>query len=169
MSQTLPTRQSDDIWPPIVGSLVVLTLTTGVLAVDLTTLAQSAALPQSKVAGSEHLTPFNQYLTIVAQAAFFFAFGPTFTSVSALSAGATSTVPQGAGATQGVIPGGNTTNGAIPWPADTPFHFRLPAGPMCDPTSGEPIKYGSQSPCRWLGLLLAGGTTTAAIWVSSGA
>lgn len=169
MSQTLPTRQSDDIWPPIAGSLIVLPLTTAVLIVDMTTLAQSAALPQSKPAGSEHTSPFNQYLTIIGLAGFQFAFGPTFASLASLSATATSTVPQGAGATQGVIPGGFTTNGSIPWPAETPLHLRLPSGPMADATSGEPIKYGSQSPCRFMGLIMVSGSTNVGLWVSSGA
>jgi hypothetical protein len=169
MSQTLPTRQSDDIWPPIVGSIVVLPLTTTVLIVDMTTFAQSPALPQSKPAGSEHTSPFNQYLTIVGAGAFNVAFGPTFTSLSGLSTAATSTVPQGAGATQGVIPSGNTSNGCVPWPGGTPLNVRLPSGPMADPTSGEAIKYGSQSQARFIGLILPAGTTTVAMWVSSGA
>jgi hypothetical protein len=166
MSQTLATRQSDDIWPPIVGSITVFPLTTSVLIVDMTTFAQSPALPQSKVAGSEHTSPFNQYLTIIGAAGFSFAFGPTTTSLAGLSTAATSTVVQSG---KFFIPGGNTTNGCVPWPAQTPLNLRLPSGPMADPTSGESILYGSQSQARYLGLILAAGTTTVAAWVSSGA
>jgi hypothetical protein len=166
MGQTEATRQSDNIWPPIVGSILVLPLTTSVLILDMTTFAQSPALPQSKVKGSQNTSPMGQYLTAISLSNFFFAFGPTAASLSGLSTTATSTVVQ-SGAFS--IPGGNTTNGCIPWAGGVPLPVRLPPGPEADPTSGEFIKWGTQSQARFLGLILAAGAPTSniGIWVSS--
>lgn len=168
MSQTEPTRQSDDIWPPILGSIVNLPLTTTVLVIDLTSWAQSLALPNTKPKGAEHSSPLAQYLTFICNATFNLAFAATGAALASLSATATSTVPQSAGATQFLIPSGGTANGSVPWPAGVPLHVRVPSGPAADATSGNYIKWGTQSQARFLGLILPSGTATLSGWVSSG-
>jgi hypothetical protein len=50
-----------------------------------------------------------------------------------------------------------------------PLPLRLPPGPEADPTSGEFIKWGTQSQARFIGLILASGAANSnvGIWVSS--
>jgi hypothetical protein len=167
MSQTEPTRQSDEILPPIVGSILVLPLTASVLIVDLTSLAQSAALPSSTVKGSENINPLGQYLTFIGDGSWNCAFAGTAAALLGLSTSATSTVSQSAGSTQYQIPGGNTANGTILIPGGTPLHLRMPPGPTADTLANAgTIAHGSKSNARFLGAL-ASSNTNLRIWVSS--
>src|SRR5579859_20201 len=121
MSQTEPTRQSDDIWPPIVGSIMCFPLTTGVLVVDMTSFPQSAALPQSKLKGSEHTSPLAQYLTMVCPVAWDIAFAATSGALASLSDTQTVTVAQ-SGAAAFQIPSGASGNEVVQWPGGVPLN-----------------------------------------------
>lgn len=160
--QTETTRQSDEILPPIVGSIVVVAVVAGVTTVDLTTMPQTAALPNTTVKGSEDLNPLGQYLTMVADGNCSVAFAGTQAALATIATATTNTI------TNGVITANNNT--VIQLTAGIPFHFRMPPGPsQCGSSSfgtNSPSIHGGSSPARWLGCL-AGANTSLRIWVSS--
>ena len=166
MSQTETTRQSDEILPPIAGSIVCLPVTNSLLIVDLTTMPQTAALPQSTVKGSEHTNPLGQYLTLIADAACNVAFAAganraaAVTNLGSLSTSATSTI---SGSTGAITLAGTET---IALTAGVPMHLRMPPGPTTNSTTGLTVAWGALSNARWLGVI-AGSNTTLRMWVSS--
>lgn len=171
--QTETTRQSDEILPPIVGSIVTLPLTVAVLVVDLTSWAQTAALPIATVHGSSATNPLGQYITLLTQSSgVCIAFAATAAALAGLSATATSTVLQ-AGGTAFQIPGGFTTNGSVPLSPGIPFQFRMPSGPrqpvnaQGQTTSDVQSPWGANSFARFLGAIMSAGTANLTMWVSS--
>jgi hypothetical protein len=171
MAQTEPTRQSDEIIPPLYGtagaSLVCLPVTTGVLIVDMTSLAQTPALPQTTAKAQEHTNPIGQYMTLIADGGpVYVAFAATTTLLASLSTTATSTVTQ-SGAAAFQIPNGGTTNGVFLLAAGIPYHWRIPPGPAQAVGSNSISPWGANSPGRFLGCLTAAGTATLRIHVSS--
>lgn len=172
--QTETTRQSDEILPPIVGSIVTLPLTAAVLVVDLTSWAQTAALPIATVHGSSATNPLGQYITLLTQqSGVCIAFARTAAALAGLSATATSTVVQTAGATQFQIPGGFTTNASVPLSPGIPFQFRMPPGPRQpvdatgQTTSDTQSPWGANSFARFLGAIMGAATGNLTMWVSS--
>lgn len=159
MGQTETTRQSDEILPPIEGSICNFAVTSTPLLVDLTTFPQSAALPSSTVKGSEHLNPLGQYLTFIADADVFVMFTSASGDVAAMTTTDTVTV------TAGVITPNNKCTFRLP--AGQAMHFRLPPGPTVDPTTGRTVKWGADSFARFLGVMTASGSTVLRSHVSS--
>lgn len=177
MSQCDPTRQSDEILPPITGgviigpdgsnvtipsSIVVVSLTANtVQAVDLTTMPQTPVLtaPTLTVRGSEHTAPLDQYITLIPLGALSIAFGPTATPTGTLSTTATNTITAA-----GVVTANN--NVMIPLSAGSVYHFRVPAGSSLTTKVGTLGGYGVNSPARFL-YGLATANTSLAMWVSS--
>lgn len=167
MGQTEPTRQADEILPPIAGSIVVVAVPaspSSPLVIDLTTWSNTAALPSTTTVGMQRTNPFAQYISMVADLGqFYYAFGPTAASVASISPTATSTIT-GANA----IPSGSTTNGAVPLPQGTLANFRLPPGPSNASASGNIVQNGNASPARFLALIAATGVTAnCVLFVSS--
>lgn len=162
--QSEPTRQSDEILPPILGSVVAFPVTAAVLIVDLTSWAQTAVMPQKMVDGQDRPNPLNQYLTFVAGGPFNMAFAGTAAGLSALSVSAVSTVTQ-SGAAAFQIPSGNTANCGVLFPGSTFVQFRMPPGDR-GTTTGTLVQHGFQSPARFMGLIAAANTTVFG-WISS--
>jgi hypothetical protein len=157
--QTEPTRQSDEILPPILP--ICLALTTVVVVVDLTTIAQTPMLPASSLKGSEHTNPLGQYLTMVADANCNVVFGATAAALASVTTAAVNTVVGNA-----IQANANTT---ITIAAGARFDFRLPPGPTF-PTTGPgagTAVWGSSSPARFMAALTPSGTATLRMWVSS--
>lgn len=161
MGQTEPTRQSDEILPPISGSTARIAVTNAATTVDLTTFPQTAVLTTKQVKGSENTNPLGQYLNLQPDGACNVLFAATQTTAAAISTSSTSTV-SGAG----VITIAGTES--LPMTAGIVYQFRMPPGPTSDVTgtTGAVLKHGSQSPARWMGLI-AGANTTLTVWVSS--
>lgn len=161
MGQSLPTRQSDDILPPIAP--VCLTVSS-VVVVDMTTFPQSpvlntqaAGVTGSTVAGSERTVPFDQYLTFQADGDCFVAFGANAAAVTSITSATVNTVTANAIQT--------ATNTCFKLVGGVRYDFRLPAGPNID-VNGRTVAYGTQSPARFMGAV-AGSSTTLRIFVSS--
>jgi hypothetical protein len=163
MGQTEPTRQSDEILPPIVGSIVCVAVVAAVTVVDLTTMPQTAALPNTTAKGSENLNPLGQYLTMEPDGACSIAFASTAAALAGLSTAAVNTI-----SAAGVITPLNTT--VVQLTAGQRVDFRMPPGQSQDGSSsfntGGTSVHGGLSPSRFLGVL-AGANTTLRIWVSS--
>jgi hypothetical protein len=163
MGQTEPTRQSDEILPPIVGSIVCVAVTAAVQVVDLTTMPQTAALPVTTVKGSENLNPLGQYLTMEPDGACSIAFASTAAALAGLVLATTNTI-----SAAGVITPSNATVVALT--AGQRVDFRMPPGQSQESSSsfgtGAPTVHGGASPARFLGVLAASNTTLR-IWVSS--
>lgn len=164
MSQTEPTRQSDEILPPIIGDSthapIAIAVTSVVTVVDLTTLANTAALPPSTVKGMENTNPLGQYVTLVPTANVNVAFCATLALAQAVSATATTTI-----SATGVITPSPTVAPQLPGPGR--YDFRLPPGSTVDST-GKTVGHGTQSSARFLAAITpAGQTATLYVWVSS--
>lgn len=171
MGQAEPTRQSDEILPPIDGSIVCLPVTTTMLVVDLTSMAQSAALPSSgsnpTVKGTEHTNPLGQYLSMIADGNnVYLAFADNSDDFGSINTTNTSTVTQ-SGAAAYQIPSGNTANSMLLLPSNFWAHFRMPPGPSGNASTGQTVPWGTLSNARYMGVLTASGTSTLRMWVSS--
>lgn len=156
MGQAEPTRQADNIIPPIKGSIPKFAVTTSVLVIDLSTWPQTAALPATTVKGSQNKNPIGQYLCLIPDGAtVYVAFADTYAALAGLSATATSSVD---GTGKITILGTET----VPLPGGTLHTMRPPPG-----NSGYGTAWGSLSPARFMGLITATGSTTCAAWISS--
>jgi hypothetical protein len=163
VGQTEPTRQSDEILPPILGSIGALTIGSGALViVDFTTYPQTAALPQTTVKGSDQQNPLGQYLTFIADGGqIYCAFASTAAALASCTVATVWTV-----SAAGVITPSN--NSMFPLPSGIPMPFRMPPGPSSNSTGmGATVQRGTLSNARFGAFITSSGSATLRVEVSS--
>ena len=161
--QSEPTRQSDEIIPPIQGSILALAAGTAIVVVDVTTWLQSLALPATTVKGSEHTNAIGTYISLVADGVpnVYVGFAPTYAKAAALTVASTTTV----NGTTGVLTILGTEMYMLT--AGANYNFRPPPGPSSTASGQSGGPWGANSAARFMAFCTATSTAVLRAQISS--